>query len=179
MKINDLTIGMKIRHPMYGNGEVVAIRQQAADIEFDGVLKTVSPDSSGVEPAEPQLNVQGLNQSLGLLIQKVVEETIENLGLQNSNSPIEGLASKWEGGNIILQPQNSSSQSKNISIDTFFHKITMVRNNLRVLEQKINSHKGLSEGEKFELQQYISKSYGSLTTFNILFKNKDEQFSSK
>lgn len=179
MKINDLTIGTKIRHPMYGNGEVVAIRQQAADIEFDGVLKTVSPDSSGVEPAETQINVQGLNQSLGLLIQKVVEETIENLGLQNSNSPIEGLASKWEGGNINLQPQNSSSQSKNISIDTFFHKITMERNNLRVLEQKINSHKGLSEGEKFELRQYISKSYGSLTTFNILFKNKDEQFSSK
>lgn len=179
MTIKDLSIGLKIRHPMYGEGEVVAIRKQAADIEFDGVIKTVSPESSDIEPAEAQAHIKGLHQSLDTLIKGIVEETVENLGLENPDSQIDGLANKWEGGIISLKPQNPTLQPKDIPIDTFFHKITMVRNNLRVLEQKLNAHKGLSEAEKFELQQYISKSYGSLTTFNILFKSKEDQFSSR
>ena len=79
----------------------------------------------------------------------------------------------------ILQPYKSDLQSKEIPIDTFFHKITMVRDRLRVLEQNINSHDSLSESEKIHLQQYISRSYGSLTTFNVLFADKADHFSSK
>ena len=170
---------MKVRHPMYGEGEVVAIRKQAGDIEFDGVVKTVSPDTAGLEPAEPLAVLSGLATPLAELISKTVEQTIDSLGLENPSSTIDGLAVKWDGGKLTLHPKDPTLQTKEIPLDTFFHKITMVRNNLRVLEQKLNSSSSLSDSEKFELQQYISKSYGSLTTFNVLFKNKDDQFSSK
>ena len=77
---------------------------------------------------------------------------------------------------MILQPEDSSLQSKEIPIETFFHKIVMVRDRLRVMEQRINSSKGLNDEEKVNLQQYITRIYGSLTTFNVLFKNKENQF---
>jgi hypothetical protein len=79
-------------------------------------------------------------------------------------------------GTLIMQPTDSSLQSKEVPLETFFHKIVMIRNNLRVLEQKINASDKLSDADKFDLQQYITRCYGSLPTFNILFKNKDDQF---
>src|SRR5207237_207010 len=75
-----------------------------------------------------------------------------------------------------MQPADSSLQSKEVPLETFFHKIVMIRNNLRVLEQKVNASDKLSEADKFDPQQYITRCYGSLTTFNILFKHKDDQF---
>ena len=79
----------------------------------------------------------------------------------------------------MLKPGDDSLQPKDVPLDTFFHKIVMIRNNLRVLEQKVNASEKLSDGDRFEMQQYITRCYGSLTTFNILFKNKEDQFSTK
>ncbi|MEX0316120.1 MAG: hypothetical protein AB3N18_18215, partial [Allomuricauda sp.] len=87
----------------------------------------------------------------------------------------EALADKWKGGKLILEP-TAELAAKEMPIDTFFHKIVMVRDRIRVMEQKINSSKNLDDQEKIDLQQYITRIYGSLTTFNVLFKNKSDQF---
>ena len=89
------------------------------------------------------------------------------------------MGKKWEGGTLILKPADSNLQSKEIPIDTLFHKFVMLRDRLRVLEAKLNGNDALSAQDKVELQQYVSKIYGTLTSFNVLFQNKGDQFSSK
>jgi hypothetical protein len=86
---------------------------------------------------------------------------------------------RWDGGTLVLKPADEALQSKEIPIDVFFNKIVMLRDRLRVLEAKINSNDALSGAEKIELQGYISKCYGTLTTFNVLFADKTDHFSSK
>ena len=86
------------------------------------------------------------------------------------------IADKWKGGTMILQSKDGSYKEKDIPVETFFHKIVMLRDRIRVLEQKINSHSKLTEEDKIEMQQYITRIYGSLTTFNILFKDKEQHF---
>lgn len=86
------------------------------------------------------------------------------------------MADKWEGGTLVLKPGLSSLQSKEIPIEAFFHKVVMVRDKLRVLEQKVNAHQKLSDVEKVEMQQYITRCYGSLTTLNVLFKHEEDKF---
>lgn len=86
------------------------------------------------------------------------------------------LATRFEGGSLVLKPGRSDAQEKAIPIEVFFHKITMARDRLRVLEQKINAHPKLAEEEKIEMQQYVTRVYGTLTSFNVLFKDKDDWF---
>jgi len=177
MKIESLRIGMKVLHPQYGSGSVKAISEFAAEIQFDdGNKRTVAPEPSGLEPLEPHAAVSGLNMPLTQFVNETVAAAIAKLGLQKPDSVVDQLGVRWHGGKVVLHPADATLQTKEVPLEVFFHKIVMVRNNLRVLEQKINAHEKLSDGEKVEMQQYITKSYGSLTTFNVLFKDKEEQF---
>jgi len=86
------------------------------------------------------------------------------------------MAGRWEGGEMILKPGKEGLQEKRIPLDALFHKIIMIRERLRVLEQKINNNSKLASDEKVQLQQYVTGCYGSLTTFNVLFADREDQF---
>lgn len=176
MNIEMLHIGMNVRHPQYGLGVVKSLAGQTAEIAFDDVQRTIAPASSDLQPAEPTATLSELEMPLAKLIHDTAHAVVEALGLEQQDTLVEGLASRWQKGTLVMQPADSSLQPKEVPLETFFHKIVMIRNNLRVLEQKINASDKLTEADKFDLQQYITRCYGSLTTFNILFKNKEEQF---
>lgn len=176
MKIESLHLGMKVRHPQYGIGEVRSIHPQTAEVAFSDLPRNVSPELSGLEPAEPQVALSSLEMPLNLLIEQVARAVGVQLLQDRDAAVVEQLAARYRTGKMVLHPSDPTLTTKEIPLDVLFHKIVMIRNNLRVLEQKINSHPGLSDAEKVEIQQYITKSYGSLTTFNVLFKNKEDQF---
>ncbi|MBN2525600.1 MAG: hypothetical protein JXR76_04340 [Deltaproteobacteria bacterium] len=89
------------------------------------------------------------------------------------------MGAKWQGGTMVLKSGSDDNQPKEVDIESFFHKIVMIRDRLRVLEAKLNASDNLTDQEKVDLQSYISKCYGTLTTFNVLFKDKSNYFSSK
>jgi hypothetical protein len=179
MKIQSLTVGQSVRHPQYGIGTVKTISEQTAEIRFSDTLRTIDPDLGGLVPAEPGMAVSGLEQPLNQFVESTIERVIERLGLEKPDAVVEELGARWHNGKIVLHPSDPSLQTKEVPLEVLFHKIVGIRNQLRVLEQKINAHTVLTDADKVELQQYVSRCYGSLTTFNLLFKNKEDQFSSK
>jgi hypothetical protein len=179
MKIQEIHVGMRIEHPHHGMGVVKRISEHTVDVDFSGELRTVDPDSGGVEPFHPKAFISGLDVPLSQIIAQTAQAVVRELGLEKAESFVKELGARWNGGKMVLHPADTTLQPKEIPLEAFFHKVVMMRNNLRVLEQKINAHPGLSDGDKVEIQQYISRCYGSMTTFNILFKNKEDQFSSK
>ena len=165
-----LGIGSRVDHPAYGQGVVIRIRKIAYEVCFieDGI-KMVGKEYKGWEVIEalPAEEVVTFNEAEAALIKilkhyNALEEKID-------------LGDRWEDGTMILKPADAGLKSKEIPIETFFHKIVMVRDRLRVMEQRINASK-LSDEEKVNLQQYITRIYGSLTTFNVLFKYKEDSF---
>ena len=176
MNIETLHIGMKVRHPQYGVGIVKSLSEKTAEIAFDDSQRTIAPASSDLQPAEPTATMTELEMPLANLIRDTAHAVVEALGLEPQDALVEGLATRWQKGTLVMQSADTSLQPKEVPLETFFHKIVMIRNNLRVLEQKVNASDKLSEADKFDLQQYVTRCYGSLTTFNILFKNKDDQF---
>ena len=175
--ISALQIGMKVRHPNYGSGVVKSLTEHTADINFDGTQRTIAPESSDLTLEGPAVQINDLQVPLDRLIRETAQAVVDALGLEKrDDGAVEELANRWQKGTIVLQPADSSLQPKEVPLETFFHKIVMIRNNLRVLEQKVNSHEKLSDADKFDLHQYITRCYGSLTTFNVLFKNKEDQF---
>jgi len=168
---------MRVRHPQHGSGTVRTISETTADIQFDdGNRRTIAPEAAGLEPAEPQTAVSGLSVPLKQFIEQMLDAAVVRLGLEKPDAVVEKLGIRWHGGKLVMHPADPALQAKEVPLETFFHKIVMVRNNLRVLEQKINAHEKLTDGEKVEMQQYITRSQGSLTTFNVLFKEKEDQF---
>jgi hypothetical protein len=103
---------------------------------------------------------------------RVLAEVIrDELGV----APVE-MAGRWDGGEMVLKPGRPGLQEKRIPLDSLFHKVVMIRDKLRVLEQRINAHPKLADDEKVQLQQYVTACYGSLTTFNVLFANREDSF---
>jgi hypothetical protein len=122
---------------------------------------TAGADSS---PTTPTIHVDELRE--------IIRDSIdEALGLSDIR-----LAPRWQAGTLVLKPGDPSLKDKDMPLEIFFHKIVMVRDRLRVLEQKINAHKTLSDADKVEMQQYVTKIYGTLTSFNVLFRDRDDQF---
>jgi hypothetical protein len=176
MKIEGLHIGMRVRHPQYGVGVVKTIAEATADIQFDEGRRTVAPEPSGLEPAEAQASIRGLEMPLAQVVQQTVDATIQRLGLEKPEAVVEQLGTRWHKGRMVLHPSDPTLQTKEVPLEVLFHKIVGIRNQLRVLEQKVNAHPALSDGDKVEMQQYLTRCYGSLTTFNLLFKEKTDQF---
>lgn len=177
MNIESLRIGMRVRHPQYGSGTIKSISEAVAEIQFDnGGRNAVAPEQSGLELMEAQASIKGLDVPLKQFVDETLAAAVAKLGLAKPDSVVDQLGARWHGGKLVLHPADATLQTKEVPLEVFFHKVVMVRNNLRVLEQKINAHKKLTDGEKVEFQQYITKSYGSLTTFNVLFKEKEDQF---
>ena len=156
MNIETLHIGMKVRHPQYGVGVVKSLAGQTAEIAFDDAQRTIAPASSDLQPAEPTATLSQLEMPLANLIRDTAHAMVEALGLEQKDVVVEGLATRWQKGTLFMQPADSSLQPKEVPLETFFHKIVMIRNNLRVLEQKVNASDKLSEADKVDLQRRVS-----------------------
>jgi hypothetical protein len=176
MNIEDLHVGMRVRHPQYGAGVVKTISEVTAEILFDAGPRTVAPQPSGLEPAEPQAAVRGLELPLAQFVKQTVAATLDHLGVEMPDAAPAQLAARWHRGKLVLHPSDPALTTKEVPLEVFFHKLVGVRNQLRVLEMKINGHPSLTDAEKVEMQQYVTRCYGSLTTFNLLFKDKEDQF---
>ena len=166
-----LGIGSRINHSEYGKGVVTNVTSKHYWVTFmDNGLETIDLDSDFevIEAVEDEVDTISFSE---------VEQSLISILMRWSDaSSITPIADKWKGGNLVLKPGDANLSEKEIPIDTFFHKIVMVRDRIRVMEQKINSSNNLDDQEKVDLQQYITRIYGSLTTFNVLFKNQSDNF---
>ncbi|NND62837.1 MAG: hypothetical protein HKN48_06540 [Flavobacteriaceae bacterium] len=166
-----LGIGSRINHSEYGKGVVTNVSPTMYWVTFiDSGLETIDLDEEieVIEASDDDLDTVSFYE---------VEKSLRDILKRWSDvTEIVPIADKYKGGTLVLKPKDVSLSDKEIPIDTFFHKIVMLRDRLRVMEQKINSSKVLEEQDKIDLQQYITRCYGSLTTFNVLFKNNSQQF---
>ena len=168
----NLGIGTRLQHPQYGPGVIVGVRLATYLISFisDGV-KEIDKNDDRLEEIIPE------NVTVELETTSDVEKSLlKILRLWSGVSEIVPLGDRWKGGMMLLQPADKTQKPKEIPIEAFFHKIIMLRDRVRVMEQQINSNKNLSDEDKINLQQYITRIYGTLTTFNVLFKNKEQWF---
>ena len=166
-----LGIGSRIEYSQFGLGVVTNVTSKHYWVTFikDG-LETIeiNSDFEVIEAVEDEVDTISFYE---------VEKSLKNILQKWSDvTEISPIADKWKKGTLILRPADSNLSDKEIPIDTFFHKIVMVRDRIRVMEQKINSSKTLEDQDKIDLQQYITRIYGSLTTFNVLFKLKSDHF---
>lgn len=166
-----LGIGSRIDHPEYGKGVVTNVTSDLYWVTFiENGLETISIDDEFkiLEAVKDEVDTVSFYE---------VENSLREILKKWSDvSEIVPLADKWRGGTMTINPKDPNLSDKEIPINTFFHKIVMLRDRLRVMEQKINSSKSLDDQDKIDLQQYITRCYGSLTTFNVLFKNNSQSF---
>lgn len=170
-----LGIGSRVQHSHYGKGVVVEAGNEFYTIWFKtaNTAKSIAKDYTELSVLE---RTEGSANSSGISLADI-EQALDHLLTQRLHEfQLVPMATKWNDGSLVLKPKDESLQSREIPIDVFFHKIIMIRDRIRLIEQKINAHKILTDAEKVDMQQYITAVYGSLTTFNILFKETIHQF---
>jgi len=167
-----LGIGTRLQHTQYGPGVIVGVKYAAYLISF------INHGIKEIDKTDPKLDeIIPENVTAEVETTSAVEKSLLKILRQWSDtSELVPLGDKWQNGMMLLQPADKTQKPKEVPIDIFFHKIVMLRDRLRVMEQQINAHKILSDEDKVNLQQYITRIYGSLTTFNVLFKNKEQWF---
>jgi hypothetical protein len=167
---NILGIGSRIRHADFGDGVIVNVKSSGYNITFMQFgMKIIKLDY----PLEIIEEVERDSDMVSLLdVEMTLSKVLQKWSDFTENVP---LGDKWKGGKLILKPGRHDLANKEMPIDAFFHKIVMVRDRLRVMEQRVNSS-NLDDEEKLNLQQYITKIYGTLTSFNVLFKNPEQIF---
>ncbi len=167
-----LGAGTRLQHTQYGPGVIVGVKYAQYIISFiHHGIKEIDKTDEKLEEIIPE-NVTAEVETVS-----AVERSLLKILRQWSDvNELVPLGDKWSGGMMVLQSADKTLKPKEIPIEDFFHKIVMLRDRLRVLEQNINSNKKLSDEEKVNIQQYITRCYGSLTTFNVLFKNKEQWF---
>jgi len=171
----EFNIGSRVEHPGFGKGVIVSVdaefyviwfkAQQGTKIVAKNLEELQLLEAADNAPIEANTTLADIEEALERIINRKLDTT--------DTVPI---SAKWNKGTLVLKPADTNAVPKEIPIETFFHKIVMVRDKLRVMEQKINAHKVLTDEEKVELQQYITGIYGSLTTFNVLFKDSEHYF---
>ena len=167
-----LGVGTRLQHTQYGQGVIVGVRYATYLISFInyGIKEIDKTDTHLDEIIAENVTAEIETSS------EIEKSLLKILRLWGNITEHVPLGEKWLGGMMLLQPADKTLKPKEIPVDDFFHKIVMLRDRLRVLEQNINSNKKLSDEEKVNIQQYITRCYGSLTTFNVLFKNKEQWF---
>ncbi len=172
MEQTTLGIGTRLQHTQFGPGVIVGIKYATYLISFiNHGIKEIDKTDDKLDEIIPENVTEEIETHSEA--ERSLLKILRLWGGITENVP---LGEKWIKGMMLLQPFDKSLKPKEIPIDDFFHKIVMLRDRLRVLEQNINSHKKLSDEEKVNIQQYITRCYGSLTTFNVLFKNKEQWF---
>lgn len=172
MEQTKLGIGTRLQHTQFGPGVIVGVRYATYLVSFINMgLKEVDKTDTKLEEFKPE------NVTAEIETHSDVERSLlKILRLWSDASEVVPLGDKWRNGMMLLQPADKAQKPKEVPIDAFFHKVVMLRDRLRVMEQQINAHKILSDEDKVNLQQYITRIYGSLTTFNVLFRNKEQWF---
>ncbi|MBI3831526.1 MAG: hypothetical protein HY291_18545 [Planctomycetes bacterium] len=161
-------IGAAVNHPMFGHGKVVDYEGGNYVVLFKGgEAKRVAFTFEAMKAEGPAGDIEYER------IKRAVREVIGDYGWIEIEAE---LAGRWTGGALRMLPGKEGVQPKDVPIEAFFKKIIGIRDKLRVLEQKINTHPQLSPEEKVEFEGYITRCYGSLTTFNVLFASKEGQF---
>lgn len=167
-----LGVGTRLQHTQFGPGVIVGVRYATYLISFINMgIKEIEKTDTALDEIIPE-NVTPEIET----VSDVEKSLLKILRLWGGITEPSDLGDRWKGGTMLLQPADKTQKAKEVPIDVFFHKIVMLRDRLRVMEQQINAHKIMSDEEKVNLQQYITRIYGTLTTFNVLFKNKEDWF---
>lgn len=176
MESTQLGIGSRVEHPHFGKGVIVDVASETYTIWFKSQngaksinkeyeLRVIEAVEGAVESTTGGITLADIEQALDNILERRLHEM-----------QLVPMGTRWNNGTLIMKPGDGSLQPKEVPIETFFHKIVMVRDRLRLIEQKVNAHKRLTDEEKVDIQQYITAVYGSLTTFNVLFKETHHQF---